>query len=318
MRTNTMITLGASAAFGIMAVVLARGWIHDAINAEFAQTRTTPVLQSAQVQLDETIDVLVANLDLNFGDQLTSESVRVVSFPEDSVPFGALESVDDLFGRLETLDANQPVLALAPIRMNEAILPHKVSGLGGQGSLSARIRPGYRAATIRVNDITGVAGFVVPGDLVDVLYVDQPDPEATVPNYRGRVLLQSLKVLGADQRYMDGTAEPIVSRSVTLEVDNASAQTLFVAQETGLLTLVLRGLGETTPSANITVESETLGSPARAVMRNVRRSGGSIKSASNPTVAKITVIRGEVEESVSVRREDIEPSREDTVELAGG
>lgn len=320
MRTNTYITLGASAAFGIMAVLLARGWIHGAIDAEFAQTRTPALVETIEVAAAPSVEILVANQDLSFGDRLTAESVRLVAYPEDSLPVGAFEDVADLFS------GDGQVLALGAIRMNEVVLPHKVSGAGGQGSLSAKIRPGYRAATVRVDDVTGVAGFVVPGDLVDVYYVDEPNPNADVPNYRGRILLQSVRVLATDQRFSEGSAAPDVARSVTLEVAHMDAQRLYVAQETGLLSLALRALGETDAVASQTVDSRGLSGTTRTVVRRKAKPAPKVVAKpANASVATITVIRGDNSEAVAVVKEDTAQTQAEstvgttgTLELAGG
>jgi len=168
MRTNTLVTLGASAVFGVMAIVLARGWIQGAVENEFRQTPTQPFSQINPpiIVAPATVPVLVANLDLNFGDELTPESFRLVDMPQDIVPLDALSDPSEVF----------------PIDYDP-------------------LQSGYRAVSVQVDAITGVAGFIVPGDLVDIQYLSQPAIESDTPIYRSEVILQSIRVLGIDQSH---------------------------------------------------------------------------------------------------------------------
>lgn len=317
MRTNTMVTLGASAAFGLTAVLLARGWISGAVEDEFRQTR--PVMTAAQEKHDDLAltPVLVANADLVFGDHLSPDVLRVVQMPEDAVPLNALRSLDDLFDpTLSIEEETQPLVMLSDLAMNEIILPHRVSGLGGRGSLSARIRPGFRAVSIRVDDVSGVAGFIVPGDLVDIQYVTDTVRRSTTI-YRSDIILQSVRVLAVDQSSNQNADAPSVARTITLEVNHSDAQALAVAQESGFLTLVLRATGEAVPSTTKSFTSRELDARANslsATKKPPRPTRVTPKPKPKP-VANITVIRGDARQSVSVRKEDIAP---ETPELAGG
>ncbi len=321
MRTNTLVTLGASAVFGVMAIVLARGWIQGAVQDEFR--KAPPPLNAAMTHQPmrsaiPTMSVVVANFDLNFGDEITPDALRLVDMPQDMIPADALNDLDEIFPLNYDPITSGAMVALDDIRMNEVILPHRVSGLSGRGSLSARIRPGYRAVSVRVDDVTGVSGFVVPGDLVDIQYISEPNPEANIPIYRSDVILQSVRVLGIDQsqnRRQD-TAE--VARTVTLEVSHMDAQALSIAQERGTLSLVLRAVGEALPSTTKSLDTRQLDrransdSSAKKPKRPVRVT----TKQAPPAVAQITVIRGEASQSVSVRREAL-PRSTDT-DLAGG
>ena len=320
MRTNTIVTLGASAVFGVMAIVLARGWIQGAVENEFRQTPgqlATPTGFPNAVETT-TVPVLVANADLLFGDELTPDALRLVEMPEDAVPLDALRDMTDVFPLdYDPLNSGALVM-LDDIRMNEIILPHRISGLGGRGSLSARIRPGYRAVAVRVDDVTGVAGFIVPGDLVDIQYVSEPNPEADTPVYRSDIILQSVRVLGIDQSQNRNQDAPEVARTVTLEVSHMDAQALAIAQEAGTLSLVLRAVGEALPSTTKSLDTRQLDLRANSESsaKKPRRPVRVTPKKAPPPVAQITVIRGESSQSVSVRKEGL-PSTPDT-ELAGG
>jgi len=321
MRTNTLVTLGASAAFGVMAIVLARGWIKGAVEDEFRQDTTSYATQTA-LQQQDAIDmspVVVANLDLAFGDQITPKALRVVEMPTDTIPTEALSSISDIFPDHYDEVKNGEMIVLEDVRMNEVILPHRVSGLNESASLSARIRPGYRAVAIPVDDVTGVAGFVVPGDLVDVQYISEPNPDATKPSFRSDIILQSIRVLAIDQAQNRNQEKAKVARTVTLEVSHMDAQALAVAQNRGqLLSLVLRALGEALPSTTVSLNSNDLDARANSgsAAKKPRTPVKVTPKPAPPRVANIKVIRGEDTQSVSVKRENQTPQAD--LALAGG
>ena len=322
MRLNTLVTLGASAAFGIMAIFLARSWINGAIADEFTTARSADPVMAATPHI-VTIPVLVTDIDLAFGDEITSDILRIVDMPEEIAPYDAFADIADIF----SAGNNAPILALGEIRTNEVILPHKVSGQGARSTLSARIKPGYRAAAIRVDDVTGVAGFIVPGDLVDILYTAEPNPDADVPNFRTDILLQSIKVLGIDQNHSDQSSAADVARTVTVEVSHMDAQALAAAMEGGTLSLSLRAAGETQISAARSVNSNNLTRRAVATRKAPRK-----RTAPQPDLkpddsrTDIIVFRGEDKTNVTVLSEDLKHnSGGDTLmgeaaqtELAGG
>lgn len=329
MRLNTIVTLGASAAFGFMAVFLARGWINDAVENEFRHVKT-PVTQPALANTN-TVQVLVADIDLAFGDILSREAVRLVNYPEDAVPVGAFNDFEAVF------DGKGERVVLSALGYNEPVLEKKITGPNGKASLSARIRPGYRAVAVRVDDVSGVAGFVVPGDIVDVIYTREPETAAnkrmaqqgSASAYISDVILQNITVLGVDQNQSEMTAAANVARTVTLEVTNEDGQALSLAMQYGNLSLTLRGMGEIQPSIARQLKLSDLG-PRE--IRNTRKAKTKIKTIPKPkpsNFAEIIVIRGgandkETVAQVSVKRE--QPTHEKTSseaisvlsELAGG
>jgi len=318
MRLNTMITLGASAAFGLMAVFLARGWINGAVENEFRDTSSDTIQINTPAR--KTSPVLVANIDLQFGDVISLDTLKIADYPEDSVPFESFGNYDSLFSPDE--NAPQNVIALTSIRMNEPILPHKISGPNGKGSLSARIAPGYRAASIRVDAVTGVSGFVVPGDLVDIIYTATPISANDAETYSSDIILQSVQVLAIDQNQSDETSAANLAKTVTLEVSHEDAQRLSVATQTGHLSLILRGLGETTPATTraVTTAQISKSSPHKSRYKQAAKKPRvkfTPKAPTNP-VAEITIIRGDNTESVSVISEAEKTTPVSSTDLAGG
>ena len=306
MRLNTLITLGASAAFGIMAVVLARGWINDAIENEFRDNR--PVSTATTVKVDPTFPVVIAANDLNFGDELTAEALRIVNYPEDAVPSGSFATLDEIF-----TDVTKRTVILSQMRVNEPLMDYKISGPGGKGTLSARITQGYRAATIRVDDVSGVAGFIVPGDFVDIIYTHDPETRREDNERIADVLLQNIKVLGIDQNQNENSSAADIARTVTVEVTNADAQRLHLALDRGKLSLTLRAAGETSLEPSLTVKASQLGTmPVKQVKRRKPSTQLAAPKAEGSNIAQVTVIRGETRDEVTVLREDTPPI------LAGG
>jgi pilus assembly protein CpaB len=287
-----------------MAVFLARGWINDAIEDEYRQIRPAQTEQATLPSFG--VPVVIVRNDLSFGDTLSPEALRIVDYPEGAVPLGAYSAIEDIF-----TDYTARTVVLTQMRLNEPLLDYKISGPGGKGSLSARISEGYRAAAIRVDDVAGVAGFIVPGDYVDVIYTRDPDTRRGGTELIADVLLQNIKVLGIDQNLSDETDAADLARTVTVEVTNADAQRLHLALDSGKLSLTLRGLGETEMVVVSTLKASTLG---KSTVRPTRRSYRAKAVRKQPTArtAQVTVIRGEARDEVSVHREITEPT------LAGG
>lgn len=179
--------------------------------------------------------VVVAARPIGFGQTITAEDLRLQPWPAGAQPAGAFHSISDLTG-------GAPRLALAPVAANEPILPQQVSGPGGRATLASLIAPGMRAATIRIDDVLGVAGFVLPGDAVDVL-VTRPAGSGH-GQLQTDVLLQGVRVLAVDQLADQAKNKPVVAKSATLEVTPAQAEKIALASQVGSLSLALRGATE--------------------------------------------------------------------------
>ncbi|MFP4002774.1 MAG: Flp pilus assembly protein CpaB [Alphaproteobacteria bacterium] len=176
--------------------------------------------------------VVVAKTKLRFGNELTPDNLKVVAWPADALPEGSFASVPNLF------EGASRRVALRTIEPNEPVTKLKVSGFGGKASLSNVITPGMRAVSIRVNELLGVAGFVLPGDRVDIMLTREDQEGSRAP--MTHILLQDVRVLAVDQR-IEGQAEgPNVVDTVTVEVTIEHVQKLILAQRVGTITLTLR------------------------------------------------------------------------------
>src|SRR6185503_10792375 len=171
-------------------------------------------------------DVIVTATDLTFGVKLDRAMLRVVRYPKDGVPEGAYSTVDSVVGQTTKvfMGAREPVTAI------------KLSSRGG--GLSMLVRAKMRAASIEVNQVSGVSGFVLPGDRVDVLIT--VNPRHSNENATTRTLLQSIEVLAAGQKTQPKDGSPITVQSVTLLVDPQGAEKIAHASHEGEIHLVLR------------------------------------------------------------------------------
>jgi pilus assembly protein CpaB len=177
--------------------------------------------------------------------------LKEVEWSGDSVPAGAFHKISDV------LKGGRRVV-LAAIETNEPVLALKITGPGQRATLSAMLRDGLKAATVRVNDIDGVGGFVLPGDHVDVALTRAVDKS----NASTEVVLQNVRVLAIDQLADERLEKPSVVKAVTLEVDVVGAQKLSLAASVGTLTLMLRKAGEANNQYTRKITLTDLGAPS--------------------------------------------------------
>jgi pilus assembly protein CpaB len=130
-----------------------------------------------------TQTIVVASKPLRFGTELGAMSLREIAWPNEAVPAGAFSGIADL--------TSSRRVVLTAIEANEPILASKITGSGQRATLSAVLQDGMKAVTIRVNDVEGVAGFVLPGDRVDVVLTRQQEKMVAAAD----VVLQNVVIL---------------------------------------------------------------------------------------------------------------------------
>lgn len=224
MRIGAVVMLLVALVLGGLSVFAARNWIERQVQGNVTAKKTDT----------STVKIVVARTRLNFGDKIKDENLTEIDWPKASVPKGSFQSAR------EVLDGKRPRVALRRIEINEPVLKSKVSGFGGRATLSAVLKGDRRAVTIRVNDVTGVAGFLLPGDRVDVL-LSRGGGKA---NRKISILLQDIRILGVGQLSSERHDKPMVVRTVTVEATPTEAQKLVLAQQVGQLSLVLRPVTE--------------------------------------------------------------------------
>ena len=224
MRSTAIVMLILAVAMGATSVYLARDWLQR--QGEFGDAAAGPSI--------ELTTVVVAKLPMNFGDAVTKEYLSEVEWPAATVPPDSFRTIEEL------TKPGEGRVVLRSIQTNEPVLNSKLSGAGGKATLSTILDKEMRAVTIRVNDVNGVAGFVLPGDRVDVLLTREENQASRNKNPITDFLLQNIKVLGIDQKANDDEDKPKVARAVTLEVEPFDAQKLALATTVGSLSLALR------------------------------------------------------------------------------
>lgn len=244
MRASTFVMIGFALLFGIIAVFIAQVWLANQANRQ---------VEAAAPQVP-TRTIVVAKQPLRYGTELTAAMLQEVSWPSESAPVGSFAKIGDVFkgGRRIVLSAIEP---------HEPVLGVKITGPGERATLSALVKPGMKAVTIRVNDVEGVGGFVLPGEYVDVVLTRSIDKgQATT-----EIVLQNRRVLAVDQSADERATKAAVAKSVTLEVDTVEAQKVWLASTVGNLSLLLRKAGETAQVRTRKITLNDLSSPEPAI-----------------------------------------------------
>jgi pilus assembly protein CpaB len=200
--------------------------------------------------------IVAARVPLNYGDQVTADKLKVVQWPASSVPAGSFTDIRALLS-----DPSGPRVVLRPIEAGVPLLAPMLSGAGGRAVISAVLPRDKRAVAIRINDVSGVAGFVAPGDSVDLLLTRNPPAAANMPAEPiTDTIIDNLRVIAIDQNANDASKDPQVGRTVTLEVDAVQAQKIALAGQIGTLSLALRNAANREPSDTKTITVADLGS----------------------------------------------------------
>ena len=277
MRKNTIVMVGIAVVFGLLAVFVAQGWLN--YQAELSRRVAAPKEKPVA-----TRTIVIAAGPLRFGTHVAPDHLREVAWPDTALPAGT-------FGSIAEVMAGGKRIVLASIEKNEPILRTKITGPGQKATLSAVIQDGMRAVTVRVNDVEGVGGFVLPGDHVDLLLTRQ----AERVNGMNDVVIQNARVLAVDQLADDAADRPTVVKSVTLEVDTVGAQKIALAASLGNLSLMLRRAGEQVMDATRRITTSDL-----AQTEVIQRAPEAKR------FAKVSVTRGTTKQEYNVASEEAE------------
>src|SRR5262252_7899401 len=290
MRKNSVFILVVSLLLGGAAAYLARSALHSQMN-------TAAALQPAG-------HIVIAAEPLAYGAVVTAENVNEVPWYTNTLPEGAFATKDDLLkgGRR---------IVLSALNRGEPVLRSKITGPGQRGSLSSLLEEGKRAVTVRVDDVRGVAGFVLPGDFVDVVLIGE-DPALQRENY-SEILLHHVKVLAIDQLASERQEQPTVAKAVTVEVTPEQAQKILLASNVGKLSLILRQPGDLNPDSARRVTERDLGRdrPRRAAAPPPPAPPPPPPPAAAPaprpsSTVTVSIVRGNKKEDYNVRRTDEE------------
>ena len=222
---KAMAMIAFSAVMGLAAVFIAAQWLG----------------QRASVATNQ---VVVAAKDVQLGTALTADMVKIVEWPSSSLPDGAVKDPKQLETRV----------VRAAVQRGEPILERKLAPVGTKGGLSSVISAGMRAVTVRVNEVVGVAGFALPGNLVDVMVNVKDQKEKSV----SKIVLEQILVLAVAQEAGRDETKPKVVSAVTLELSPGQAERLDLARSVGSLSLVLRNQMDTAAVKTIGVRTSDL------------------------------------------------------------
>ncbi|WP_343346774.1 Flp pilus assembly protein CpaB [Sphingomicrobium sp. XHP0239] len=267
MRRQSIIALSIAIVLGLVAVFLANSYFtarENSINqSNVAMTR-----------------VAIAAGPLAYGQEVTPDRVRWAEFPSNSLPAGVYTTEDALFPEGQTRHA------LRQIALNQPLLASDLTGEGQGASIAATLPDGMRAATVQINAVSGVAGFIKPNDTVDVLVTRANDAGTEQIT---DLLLQNIRVIAMDQDAQGQSDAPAVSSTATLEVSPIEAQKLALGQQLGSLSLVLRKPGIEQDSGmqrTISIDDLRYEMTGEAVRRAAPPQRTSVSRASAPRPAR--------------------------------
>lgn len=245
--------IGIAAIFGSISIFAANQWLNsraDTLAAE-AEAARRDMMQTSAAPAAAFGTIVVARATLGFGARLAEAELEEIPWAKGELPKGA-------FAKVSEIEAAGPRVVLDAIQPNEPVLLSKLSGPNGRAALSNKIEPGMQAITIKSDAVTGVGGFLTPGDHVDVFFTRSAEQTAddgpvTVSNKSETVtdvIVRSARVLSVGLSADEAVSAPAVVDNVTIEVNPAAARQIAVAQSAGSITLVLNAAGETAPSAD--------------------------------------------------------------------
>jgi len=265
----------------MLAVALASGGLAAFFAMRYLREQATPLSASAP----KNAKIAVAARPLMLGAVLTEQDVKMIDWPGGTLPVGYVGNVTEAVGRGVT----------TPMQENEPVLEAKLAARGSGGGLPVIIEPGKRALTMRVNDVSGVAGFVTPNTRVDVLLTI--DDKVNTPEPATRIIMQDVRALAAGQQIQpDKEGKPQSVGVVTFLVTPEQAETLTLASQQGSIQLALRNMLDTAQVKTLgTRTSALLGGPIGRPVAQRRASGPASPraiAAPAPSATVIEVYRG--------------------------
>lgn len=259
MSVRTIATLAIAIVLGLIAVIALNGLL----------SKQKPPPPPPPVVINHPI--VVAAAPISRGVAVDAPLLKVVEYPG-VAPAGSFTAINQL-----TTDKAGLRTAMRAFAPDEVILAGALTAPGGKLSLAGILSPGMQAVSLRTNDITDVAGFVLPGDRVDILLSRTIGGGPNAPgNPVTQVLAENVRVVGVDQVDDQQATNPMVVRAVTVEVSPAQAQTLTLAQTVGTLSLTLRHVDDAMPQTRRSTQVADLGfgSPSAPRVRGLSGPAG--------------------------------------------
>lgn len=221
-RYRPLAFLGVALFLGLVTSFLVFSWLQNEKNR----------LMAAPIPLSKNVQVLVSNADLSWGIKLTPEMMQLQEVPPGAIPEGHFTSLEAIKDRVLLVD----------LKRSELLLESKLAPLGTtSGGVAAVTDINKRAMSVKVDDVIGVAGFIKPGDRVDVMVTIEPEGGKQA-NMMSKMILENVKVLasGTQMERKGKDEEPKPVQVITVEVDVEEAEKLALASTQGKLRLALR------------------------------------------------------------------------------
>jgi len=264
-RYGAVIALGLAVAFGAVAVVLANQWL-----AAQASVESTGV----QISAAPSVKIVVAAQDIGVGSRLSENNLVLSEWPKNNVPKGAFTDIAAVAERI----------AVTKLVTGEPVLAAELAAPGSGAGLVALIEPGMRAMAIKVDEVTGVGGFILPSTYVDVIGVEKTDSKTQ----KASTILKKIKVLAIAQETFTEEGKAQIVRTVTFEVKPEQAEKLALQTHKGSIHLVLRN----------PLEEEEQEKPAPPVKRVARKY---TPKPTPPPPFNVEVIRGTDREQIKFK-----------------
>jgi len=252
-RRRGLMMLLLSLVLGVGAAFAAKNWLEQ---------------RSARATSDE-MSVLVAAMEIPYGTRLEARHVKAITVPT-GTPLG------NHFSKVEEVEG---LISAQKILSGEVLLKERLVKTGAGSTLAALIRPDMRAVTVRVDDVVGVAGFLLPGNHVDVVAARKVNERAV-----SETVLYDINVLAVDQTANQDKDQPVVVRAVTLEMTPKQAEIIVRAREEGKIQLTLRNPTDDYQGPPMVAESPPPVAPAPKVVK--------VAAPPRPAANGVTIIRG--------------------------
>jgi pilus assembly protein CpaB len=282
-KYGALVALGLAVLFGVLAVMLANKWMSGQVSDQAGMARDPIALAK----------VVIATENVEIGAPLTEKNLALADWPRANIPKGAFEQLSAVEGRVAVtrLTAGQPILAA------------ELAAPGSGAGLVALLPEGARAISIRVDDVSGVSGFVLPNTFVDVISIETQGGREVAT-----IILEMVRVLAIAQETQSEEGKAKVVKTITLQLSPEEATKLALKVRQGSIHLTLRSPLEQPREEMVAAQVPTTEAP-RPVVRRAAPTGRPkpvakpVAAPAPETTAQVEVIRGTTRQTVDVPAE---------------
>ncbi|HQR33022.1 MAG TPA: Flp pilus assembly protein CpaB [Blastocatellia bacterium] len=265
MNRRFLIALAGAIVFGLLAIFLAQKYVTQRVQQKIAEEET---------------NVVIAAADIPLGTEINAQQVTLARFKRTLIPEGALLKKEEVIGRVTTSDISAKMV----------VLGKQLAGIGALPGLSGTITEGMRSVSVRVDEASGVAGFVSPGAYVDVIAIMNPQLEGA--KAVSKVILQKVRVLASGQKNeTNKDGKPALVNTVTMELTPGQAEKVKLAEAEGKLQLSIRNSTDQdlpkTPGATKRDVLDDIALEQRALIGTRQNGGGGARPM--PTIQPWTI-----------------------------